>query len=61
MLTATFLTDLWFDLCPCTHVLLRLTRPLRFGAVAIRLAVAVFVSLAASSVFPDISKEDKND
>jgi len=32
-----------------------------FGAVAIRLAMSVFVSFVASSIFPDISKEDKSD
>ena len=41
--------------------LLPVTRVGRFGAVAIRLAISILVSVISSSIFPDIAKEDKSD
>lgn len=61
MLTSTFLTDLWFETLFCIILDRVVTPSCRFGAVAIRLAMSVFVSFVASSIFPDISKEDKSD
>ena len=62
MLAATFLADLWFaqPLSPALP-LLPVTLVGRFGAVAIRLAISILVSVISSSIFPDIAKEDKSD
>jgi hypothetical protein len=47
---------------PCPALpLLPVTRVGRFGAVAIRLAISILVSVISSSIFPDIAKEDKSD
>jgi hypothetical protein len=62
MLTATFLTDFWLEpiLLPF-DLTSPLTRVLRFGAVAVRLVISISISFMASSIFPDIAKEDKSD
>ncbi len=60
VLAATFLTELWFEMPMSPFVCSCALHVSRFGAVAIRLVISVLVSVAASSIFPDISQEDKD-
>jgi ABC-type multidrug transport system fused ATPase/permease subunit len=59
LLTATFLTDIWFELSSSFDLVVpNLTLCLRFGAVLIRSVVSITVSYIANKIFADISKED---